>query len=145
MAAPARKRPARKLARKGASRSTLKAVPVESPPSPGRSPDFRADDTIKTMPNEHLQCRDFGHSWRPFTATWESSDRYYEVQLRCARCKTVRIRLVGQRGQLIRSRYDYADGYVVKGMGRLDGDERDMLRLESVLRILPDDVARDED
>lgn len=95
------------------------------------------------MQDTHLQCRDFGHSWRPFSARWVPEERCYESQLRCARCRTIRVRLIGQSGQLLGSHYDYADGYIVKGMGRLDGDERNMLRLESVLRVMPPDTAED--
>jgi hypothetical protein len=112
-------------------------------PSKPRPADFNVSNAVHEMQSSHLQCRDFGHSWRPYTATWIATERYYEVQLRCNRCKTIRIRDIGQTGALVGSKYEYAEGYLIKGMGRLDGNERDMMRLESVMRILPDDAAED--
>lgn len=121
--------------------ATVKKAPVSTPP-PRHSVDV--DQTISGMRDDHLQCRDFGHSWRPYTARWSPEDRCYETQLRCQRCKTIRVRLIGQRGEQLSNHYDYADGYIVKGMGRLDGDERNRLRLESVQRIMPNDTAEDD-
>jgi hypothetical protein len=65
----------------------------------------------------------------------------FETKLRCARCKTRRVRHIGPAGQLVSSHYEYPEGYVIKGMGRLDGAARDQLRLESVLRVLPPEEA----
>lgn len=105
-----------------------------------RQPDFDLDNTIKGMRSDYLQCRDFGHAWRPYTARWEESERAYESTLRCSRCKAKRVRLIDKRGHQVGSDYDYPDGYLITGMGRLTGDDRAALRLESVLRILPDDA-----
>lgn len=99
---------------------------------------------IHDLATDHLQCRDFGHSWRPYTARWDSKQRAYETQLRCSRCRTVRLRWIGPRGEQLESRYDYADGYLIKGIGRLTGTDRDALRLESVHRVLPQDADEDE-
>ena len=105
--------------------------------STGRDDEFDIDSAIHNMPDTYIQCRDFNHSWRPFTANWSQKERCYEVQLKCSRCKTTRHRLMNAEGSLLANRYTYADGYLIKGMGRMIGDERDKLRLESVLRILP--------
>ncbi len=112
-------------------------------PSSKRPADFNVSNAVHEMPSSYLQCRDFGHSWRPYTATWIPDEKCYEVQLRCNRCRTIRVRDIGQTGALVGNKYKYADGYLVTGMGRLEGTERDMMRLESVLRILPDDAAED--
>jgi hypothetical protein len=32
--------------------------------------DFQLDTAIHGMTDEHLQCRDFSHSWRPLIAAW---------------------------------------------------------------------------
>jgi hypothetical protein len=103
--------------------------------------DFQLDTAIHAMADEHLQCRDFSHSWRPLTAAWLPDRRVFETKLRCARCKTRRVRHIGPAGQLVSSHYEYPEGYVIKGMGRLDGAARDQLRLESVLRVLPPEQA----
>lgn len=105
-----------------------------------RHENFDVDQTIHGMRSDFLQCRDFGHSWRPFTARWDGSERAYETVLRCSRCKTRRVRWIAQNGEQVESHYDYADGYVITGMGRLTGTERNALRLESVRRVLPEDA-----
>jgi len=98
---------------------------------------------IGQMRLDHLQCRDFGHSWRPYTARWAEADKCYESVLRCQRCSTLRLRYLSSRGDLVSSRYDYADGYLIAGMGRLDGADRAQIRLESVLRVMPPDTAEE--
>jgi len=96
------------------------------------------------MSLHHLQCRDFGHSWRPWSARWVESEKSYEQALRCQRCTSIRYRYLSARGSIIRSSYDYADGYVMPpGMGRLDGADRDHIRLTSVLRVMPHDTAEE--
>ena len=97
-----------------------------------RPEDFDLDTAIAEMPEAHLHCRDYGHSWRPFTARYVSDQRVYEQVLRCTRCRTRRERLLDGHGQVVSSQYKYAARYVVKGMGRLVGDERGMIRLASI-------------
>jgi hypothetical protein len=87
------------------------------------------------MPDEYVQCRDWGHNWAPYTAR-PADYGCFESVIRCTRCKTKRTRTIGPRGAVLRSDYDYADGYLVAGMGRLTGSDRDMLRLASVLRLI---------
>jgi len=89
-----------------------------------------------------LLCRDVGHYWRPFTASWERESRSYYRVLRCGRCKTERHQLLDSRGHPVKGHYVYPDRYLAPpGTGRLVGDERDALRLESVVRLMaqPDD------
>lgn len=106
------------------------------------APDFDLGAVVDDMRTEYVQCRDFGHSWRPFTATLLRGGGY-EQTLRCSRCRTRRNRLIGPRGQILSSGYDYADGYVIKGLGRLVGTEKDHLRLLSVRRIAVEDTAEE--
>ena len=90
-----------------------------------------------------LLCRDVGHYWRPFTASWEPASRSYYRVLRCGRCKTERHQLLDSRGHPVSGHYVYPEGYLAPaGMGRLVGDERDTLRLESLVRVMGgDEVA----
>jgi hypothetical protein len=92
---------------------------------------------LGAMRLEHLQCRDFGHAWRPYAAQWLTTERCYESRLRCSRCRTQRVRLIGQNGALVSSHYEYADNYLVKGLGRLDTSDRNELRLASLQHVLP--------
>jgi hypothetical protein len=111
----------------------------------GSDPPPRPDigEWAHELRTDFLQCRDFGHSWRPYTARWDSGQRAYESQLRCSRCRTIRTRWIGARGEQLGAHYDYADGYTVKGVGRLTGTDRDALRLQSILRVLPEDTAEE--
>lgn len=82
----------------------------------------------------HLQCRELGHNWRPYTAQWKPRDRCFDRVLRCTRCKTQRVQVLNRFGAIVSSHYVYADGYQAKGLGRIVGDGRDALRLEELQR-----------
>lgn len=92
---------------------------------------------------EHLACRDYGHAWQPFTAEWHRKQRAYFVQLRCARCGTVRARLLDRYGAQISNHYTYPDQYLVHGSGRLTGAQRDGIRLASVQRLLTAELSEE--
>jgi len=98
--------------------------------------EFDLDDALGKMNADYIQCRDFGHSWRPFTARWMQSENAYESQLKCTRCTTVRTRWLSRTGEQLTGQYNYADGYLVKGMGRLTGTDRDKVRLRSILAVI---------
>ena len=103
---------------------------------PKRPANETLDAAIETMPDTFLQCRDFGHSWRPHTARALAKRKGYEQTLRCARCLTERRRWIDSRGEIISSGYEYAEGYLVAGLGRLTGVDRGHVRVASVLRTL---------
>src|SRR4051794_22455641 len=96
------------------------------------------DEAIEHMPDSHLHCRDYGHSWRTHSARFLQDQRAYERTLRCTRCRTLRHQLLDSRGARISSHYEYVPHYLVKGVGRLTGTERDALRL----RALQNDMGR---
>jgi hypothetical protein len=85
------------------------------------------------MPEAHLYCRDYGHTWRRLNARYYPDGHYYEQALRCASCKTIRRRLIGERGDLISNRYEYAEHYLIPGLGSYTTDKRAAVRLASVL------------
>lgn len=87
---------------------------------------------IADMPDAHLHCRDYGHSWRPHHARWLPSEHAYEQTLRCARCRTIRERVLDSRGQVIASQYKYPKHYLVAGLGRLASEERGLIRVASI-------------
>jgi hypothetical protein len=95
-------------------------------------PDFDLDQAIGRMSDAHLHCRDYGHSWRPFAAAYVAAQRAYEQTLRCVRCRTLRHRVLDSHGQVVSSGYTYAEHYLVKGMGRLVGEDRGLIRIASV-------------
>lgn len=81
-----------------------------------------------------LLCRELGHNWRPWNAY--AIDGGYERALRCTRCKTERWETLTSTGAKMSSRYVYPDGYLHEGLGRIVGDGRDALRLESLTRAI---------
>lgn len=93
------------------------------------------DAALGSMSDEFIGCRDFGHSWRPRSAVLLVNGGY-EQTLACSRCKTIRTRILGRRGTQERNGYDYAEGYQLKGHGRMTGSDRDVLRLNSVMRLV---------
>jgi hypothetical protein len=88
---------------------------------------------IDKMTDEMVECRDIQHSYRKWATRWLAQEREYERQLKCLRCGTIRVQRVSERGYLLGSSYEYAEGYLVKGLGRLDQDDRGAIRLQSVL------------
>lgn len=91
---------------------------------------------IADLSDAHLQCRDFGHAWRPYQAEYVPQRRQYVERLQCPRCSTMRVRLLDSRGAQLANHYAYPDGYQVKGIGRLSGSDRDAVRLASLAAIL---------
>lgn len=85
----------------------------------------------------HLHCRELGHNWRPWVARYDEEHNAYERALRCTRCRTERWETIGLSGAKLGSHYKYPDGYVAPaGLGRIVGEGRDALRLESLQRAL---------
>jgi len=83
-----------------------------------------------------LQCRELGHNWRHFTARRDEEHNCFERALRCTRCKTKRLETLSFRGAKLRSYYEYPEGYTTDGLGRIVGEGRDALRVESMIRSL---------
>src|SRR4051812_32302691 len=88
------------------------------------------------MNEDHLLCRDFGHSWRPYLARYIPQRKQYEERLKCQRCTTERVRLLSHTGSQLANHYVYPDGYTMTGYGRLTGTDRDAVRLASLQTVL---------
>jgi hypothetical protein len=108
-----------------------------------RDEPISAHDAIVSMRTDYLQCRDFGHAWRPYTAAWSEIERAYVAQLRCSRCRTIRVRTISRTGAQLATHYVYPDGYLIAGLGRLTGSDRDELRLASIQQVLPIDTMEE--
>ena len=106
--------------------------------APRRDESDRVDPAhaIAGMSHRHLLCRDFGHSWRPYDVQVVPQRRHYVETLLCTRCKTARRRLIDFDGAQLGSGYVYADGYLIHGMGRLTGDDRNGLRLAALRSVM---------
>jgi hypothetical protein len=89
---------------------------------------------------DFLQCRLYGHPWRPSRATFNSRFRYYYVVQLCPRCLSERHAELNERGHIMASWMKYPEGYLTKKIGRIVGDGRDVLRLAALTRVY--DVAK---
>lgn len=103
-------------------------------PEPEPDP-FDLDQAIADMPIEFVECRDMNHSWRRFSARWMASEHHYESILRCARCQAEKVRFLSSTGRILSApKYEYREGYLLpKGHGNLSSDDRDRIRLASVI------------
>jgi hypothetical protein len=86
------------------------------------------------VPTRFLECRDWGHAWRAYTARKKERREGggFESVLQCARCETFRLRDLTDTGHTVRSRYRYAAGYLAAG-GRITPAGRDAIRLATTL------------
>lgn len=99
--------------------------------------DFAAD-----LSDKYLECRDTGHIWRRRAATWSNTLGEYRRVHRC-RCGCERTQRLSDKGAILSSTIHYPDGYLHSGMGRIVGEGRDALRLETMGRFAVE--ADDED
>ena len=95
----------------------------------GEIADWAAD-----LKESFLYCREMGHNWRPYSAG-RYRDGGFKRVLRCVRCKTKREQEISNRGAVMSNQYIYPEGYSCE-FGRIVGDGRGMLRLESIKRIV---------
>lgn len=90
------------------------------------------EGAIERMPAAHVKCRDWRHKWDDYWAEELPRRQGYVQLLRCERCGSIRRRLIDRHGAVGTWAYRYADGYQLKGLGRLGAEEHDMLRLAAV-------------
>jgi len=90
-----------------------------------------ASDALANISDEHRECRDWSHSWTPFRA-WKIKGGGWEEHRLCVNCNSTLIRLIDKQGYTVYRRIAYADGYVLKGLGRLSANDRAAIRLASV-------------
>ena len=87
--------------------------------------------------DEFLLCRDIGHQCRAYTARYVPEENCYTRTMRCGRCTTERHQSISTAGVVLSGGYSYAEGYVApKGQGRLSGNARGALRIESIMRLI---------
>lgn len=112
---------------------TIRLVQPAPPPNhadPGEVADFAA-----LLPEKFLHCREMNHNWRPYTVG-RHKDGGYERVLRCSRCRTLKTQHLDRFGMLVGSAsYQHPEGYLHAGMGRIVGEGRGVLRLESIKRV----------
>lgn len=105
-------------------------------PAPEFADPHEVADFAAGLELDWLYCRTYQHNWKPWTAHWSDHEGCYEVSIRCNRCTTRRIQRMSDKGAVLSSHYEYPEGYLHEGMGRIAGEGRDALRLESVTRVV---------
>lgn len=105
-------------------------------PEPGYADPFEVAEFASGLTISYLLCRELGHNWRPWTA--RAIKGGFERALRCTRCHTERWETLSSTGAKIKGHYVYPEDYLHEGLGRIVGDGRDALRLESLSRAITD-------
>lgn len=95
--------------------------------------EFDLDAALEKLNLDFIECRDIGHPWRKASTRWMKAENAWEQAMVCGRCGTRRTRWLSRTGSILGGGYDYADGYQLKGSGRLVGTDRDKVRLASIL------------
>lgn len=126
-----------------------KRAPAKKPTPLHKAPNLHEvahdplDDAIDKLSTEHVQCRDFGHSWRPRGAVWIPRDNCFKQTFACARCTTERYRYLNSRGSILSASYDYPEGYQMTGHGFMTSSDRDRVRLASMKSFLVEDTVQE--
>lgn len=85
-----------------------------------------------SLSDNYLRCRDIGHQWRLYYQKKHGSN--IVRQMYCPSCKTNRKTKINRYGEVVSNSYDYTDGYLIQGLGRLQGRTKSMLRVEAINR-----------
>lgn len=76
------------------------------------------------LPDEMLHCRELGHSWSSYTASYDKKSRCYTRILICTTCDTERRQVLDSRGEVVKNSYTYVEGYLAKGVVNDEGNAR---------------------
>ncbi len=87
--------------------------------------------SIDDIPDDYLLCRDLGHAWAPHDVKVSRKAGEIHRVLKCRNCPTERTQILSTSGFIVRSRYEYPEGYVLPGIGRLSSDDRAHIRVSS--------------
>lgn len=93
----------------------------------------------EALPTPYLKCRQYSHSWNDYTVDKVGS-KFIVVTL-CPRCESKRITTLSRTGAILKSHYDYSEGYLTHDIGRIAGGGRNALRLVGVNRILSEGIS----
>lgn len=83
-----------------------------------------------------FRCRYYGHDWQDHRARFNDLYGFFSVTDRCSRCFSLKHKELNRYGhQISKSQIEYVDGYLIKGLGRIIGDSRDVVQLAAVKSI----------
>lgn len=81
-------------------------------------------------PDAYVKCRSYGHVWKSMTVT--SHGTGFTVYQVCDRCFNQRSQDMDSRGYATQWHMTYNPDYLLKDLGRVDGDGRAVLRLAAI-------------
>jgi hypothetical protein len=102
-------------------------VPTATRSRAGRYAARTVDERTSELTLEALECRDTGHQWKRLgkRGGYEITERFSNGRVRamqrkllCEHCRTERRDIYDGRGDLVRRRYVYPDGYLAKKGGQ---------------------------
>jgi hypothetical protein len=83
-----------------------------------------------------LECRAYGHQWRPSRVIYNKVDRFYAIYQTCPRCeKAERYQEMTTTGRVVASYIHYEPGYLAVGVGPIVGEAKDAVRVAAVVRV----------
>jgi hypothetical protein len=93
---------------------------------------------LQDLPEEYMVCRDIRHRWpdRPDDVGW--LDQRYQIYWRihrCERCTAERYQEL-EAGMVFKSTIKYPRGFLLRGLGRINGDGLAVVRMTSDVRFL---------
>jgi hypothetical protein len=98
-----------------------------------------AHEYASRVPIKYLECRvRRRHSWRPSNVVTDDSG-YMDVSERCSDCRSTCFYVINGRGVVVQARkIVHSEGYLnTRGEGRITGEALGALRLEWIMRKLP--------
>lgn len=81
---------------------------------------------LATYDPRFAQCRDWGHTWRPYKAE-EYAGGAWDRIMKCRCCSCLRTEELDSRDFVIARHYEYPDGYLVT-VGRIDPEGKAAIR-----------------
>lgn len=89
-----------------------------------------------------VACRSYGHQWKPSTARRHGTA--FVITQRCPSCRATRTCDMDSRGYASPWKYEYPEGYLMQGLGRVDTHGRAALRLKTLESLTIEDEVPDD-
>lgn len=85
-----------------------------------------------SLTDQQLVCRDLHHAWEYGTVTRVKGAGFTRT-LHCRSCGTLKVQVLDRHGYLLKSKYEYAEGYVrPAGAGHISKEENAEFRLANL-------------
>ncbi len=99
---------------------------------------------IAQMEEDFIHCRANGHAWSR-TKRWVNRlpGGYFDQVIACDYCEGEKKQRINRRGQILRESRVYPEGYLLKGLGRVDLGGKAIFRLASLNAVAIDAEVED--